>query len=1205
MPERKKRKAGPSRKEKKRPDVETRLKTARGKNELEKSKNYFETVLSTMREPLVVLDADFHVVSANKAFCDTYGVKQGDVEGQVIFELGGIAWDLPALRERLGKVLTEGRMLDGFLVEHDFPVIGRRALLANASPMAEESDQFNRIVLTFSDVSDLKKSEEEVMSLSRFPSENPNVVMRISKEGNVVYCNRAGQLILDELELKIGQPVQSKWRQLVLDVLKSGTKEEVEEQYGTQTFLMMFSPIVDAGYVNVYGRDITERKKTEMALQQSEEKYRSIVETAQEGIMLAYPDGKIVFANERMAHVLGYTVEELTGKSGLELVSEEEMVRAQERMKNRQRGIKEHYEVLMRRKDGSEVYMLASGAPLFDTQGRHTGNLGMYTDITERKKAEEAMLKARDGLEMRVDERTRELSDASEKLQASFLYARSLIEASLDPLVTINAEGKITDVNKATEEATGFSREQLIGSDFSDYFTDSEEARKGYRRVFAEGFVRDYPLAIRHKSGRTTDVLYNATVYRNEVGEIQGVFAAARDMTERKKAEEELRRAHEELETRVEERTKDLTEATKELEAEVIERKQIEQALRESQSDLNRAQTVAKTGSWRLDVHRNELLWSGETYRMFGIPQGTPMSYETFLGTVHPDDREYVDKEWQAAMRGEPYDIEHRIVVDGEIKWVREKAELELNKDGVLLGGFGTVQDITERKRIENALKETSEYLDNLLNYANAPIIVWDPEFRITKFNHAFEHLSGHKAEEVLGKHLSVLFPEKSIEESLTEIQHTLAGEQWEVVEIPILRKDGNVRTVLWNSANIHAADGETLMATIAQGQDITERKLLEEKLFQSERKYRSLYETSMDGIVSVDLEGHITECNDAYAQMLGYSKDELKDMTFVQLTPEKWHQMEQEIIREHVIKRGHSDLYEKEYTRKDGSVVPISIRTWLVRDERWMPIGMWAIVRDVTRRKQLEDELKRYSEHLEHLVDERTKKLKDAERLATIGETAAMVGHDIRNPLQTVEGAIYLAKEEIKALPSRTREVNNIEEMLNAIHEETTYVNKIVSDLQDYARPLAPELEEIDTKQLINSALTTTQIPSTIEVSVTVDQDCCTLIADPTMMKRILSNLITNALQAMPNGGKLTIAAFTKQDEIRISVQDTGQGIPDENRAKIFQPLFSTKAKGQGFGLAVVKRLVEAHNGTITFVTEIGKGTAFMVAIPLAKEAD
>jgi signal transduction histidine kinase len=264
----------------------------------------------------------------------------------------------------------------------------------------------------------------------------------------------------------------------------------------------------------------------------------------------------------------------------------------------------------------------------------------------------------------------------------------------------------------------------------------------------------------------------------------------------------------------------------------------------------------------------------------------------------------------------------------------------------------------------------------------------------------------------------------------------------------------------------------------------------------------------------------------------------------------------------------------------------------------------MWGIIRDVTQRKQLEDELKRYSEHLERLVEERTQKLKDAERLATIGETAAMVGHDIRNPLQTVEGSVYLAKEEIKSMTSRTEEINTVEEMLNTIQEETTYIDKIVSDLQDYARPIEPQLEETNTQQLINGTLATLQIPENVEVSVTVEEDCCAITVDPTMMKRILTNLITNALQAMPNGGKLTITASRKQDEVYISVQDTGQGISDENKAKIFHPLFSTKAKGQGFGLAVVKRLVEAHNGTIAFDSETGKGTAFIVTIPIAEEA-
>jgi PAS domain S-box-containing protein len=139
----------------------------------------------------------------------------------------------------------------------------------------------------------------------------------------------------------------------------------------------------------------------------------------------------------------------------------------------------------------------------------------------------------------------------------------------------------------------------------------------------------------------------------------------------------------------------------------VTARKEAEQALFESREDLNRAQAVAHTGSWRLNVRRNELLWSDESHRIFGIPQGTPLTYETFLATIHPDDKEYVDQKWRAALEGVPYDIEHRIVVGDAEKWVRERAELEFDADGALLGGFGTVQDITLRKRTEQALQES------------------------------------------------------------------------------------------------------------------------------------------------------------------------------------------------------------------------------------------------------------------------------------------------------------------------------------------------------------------------------------------------------------------------------------------------------------------------------------------------------------------
>jgi PAS domain S-box-containing protein len=127
-----------------------------------------------------------------------------------------------------------------------------------------------------------------------------------------------------------------------------------------------------------------------------------------------------------------------------------------------------------------------------------------------------------------------------EEVRAASLHVRNPTEASLDPLITIRPDGRITDVNKATELVTGFSRDQLIGSNFSDYFTDPEKARRGYEEVIAKGFVKDYDLAIRDKSGKVTDVLYNATVYRDERGKVQGVFAAARDITERKRMEARL-----------------------------------------------------------------------------------------------------------------------------------------------------------------------------------------------------------------------------------------------------------------------------------------------------------------------------------------------------------------------------------------------------------------------------------------------------------------------------------------------------------------------------------------------------------------------------------------------------------------------------------------------------------------------------------------
>ena len=147
----------------------------------------------------------------------------------------------------------------------------------------------------------------------------------------------------------------------------------------------------------------------------------------------------------------------------------------------------------------------------------------------------------------------------------------------------------------------------------------------------------------------------------------------------------------------------------------VTERRQMEEALREREADLSRAQAVSHIGSWRLDVQSNVLEWSEESYRLFGVPPGTALTYEMFLSFVHPDDRELVDQAWQAALRGAPYDIDHRIIVDGRMKWIRERAELEFDEQGELRGGFGTCQDITERKQAEEELRKANAIKDDFI----------------------------------------------------------------------------------------------------------------------------------------------------------------------------------------------------------------------------------------------------------------------------------------------------------------------------------------------------------------------------------------------------------------------------------------------------------------------------------------------------------
>jgi PAS domain S-box-containing protein len=232
-------------------------------------------------------------------------------------------------------------------------------------------------------------------------------------------------------------------------------------------------------------------------------------------------------------------------------------------------------------------------------------------------------------------------------------------------------------------------------------------------------------------------------------------------------------------------------------------------------------------------------------------------------------------------------------------------------------------------------------------------------------------------------------------------------------------------------------------------------------------------------------------------------------------------------------------------------------------------------------------------------VVEDKTEEEK-IKRLSAIGATAGMVGHDIRNPLQAIVGDIYLLKEYLKSIPESETQ-KEIAESLDSIETNANYINKIVSDLQDYSRSINPEYSDFNLKDLIDTILESVSRQNDLDVSVNINPSFM-ITSDRSITRRILTNLIVNAIQAMPNGGKLSLGSFREKGNILIIVEDTGVGIPEDIKPKLFSPMFTTKAKGQGLGLAVVKRLVEALNGTTSFESQEGKGTKFVIALPFGK---
>ncbi|MGD0751208.1 MAG: PAS domain S-box protein [Anaerolineales bacterium] len=487
-----------------------------------------------------------------------------------------------------------------------------------------------------------------------------------------------------------------------------------------------------------------------------------------------------------------------------------------------------------------------------------------------------------------------------------------------------------------------------------------------------------------------------------------------------------------------------------------------------------------------------------------------------------------------------------------------------------------------------------------LFEAARDGILILDAESGVvTDVNPFLVEMLGFPRAGIVGKELWELDFFKDIAANKANFLELQQKEYIRYEDLPLETADGRRFHVEFVS-NVYQVDHHKVVQCNVR--DISERKLAEAKLAQ----LVAIVESSDDAIIGKTLDGLITSWNAGAGRLYGYSAAEAIGKPVSMLIPEDRPNELSGILAK--VKRGERiDHYESVRLSKDGRRLDVSISVSPIKDASGQISGASTIARDITERKRAERSLQEYSLRLETDVAERTQELRDAhekmirqERLATLGQLAGSVGHELRNPLGVISNAVYYLK---MTQPDANA---TIRDYLGIIENETRTSDKIITDLLDFTRIKSVDREPADVSYLVHQTLKRYSVPDSVEVMLDLPPDLPPVYADPGHVVQVLGNLVTNAYQAMalpnetPQPGKINLSACQQGDMIAITVQDTGTGIPPENMGKLFEPLFTTKTKGIGLGLAVSQRLIEANGGTIEARSEPGKGSTFIVYLPV-----
>lgn len=876
-------------------------------------------------------------------------------------------------------------------------------------------------------------------------------------------------------------------------------------------------------------QDITERKRMENSLQESQARLKTLVQTIPDLIWLKDKDGVYLSCNNMFERFFGAPESEIVGKTDYDFVEPElaDFFRKNDLKAIQAGGPTENEEWITFADDGHMALLDTIKTPMFSSSGLLIGVLGVARDITERKQIEKA------------------LEESEKKFRSLF---NEMSEGFAFHEIVYNEDQKATDyrilnVNSAFEKLIGIKAEnamgilstKLYGVEEAPYLdTYSQVAQTGEHQSFQVYFP---PL----------DRYFQISAFSPNPGFFATVFT---DITEQKLS----RMALEESERRF---------------RDMMEHVNMVSAMLDIHGNITFANDyLLKLTGWK----QEEVL--GQNWFDVFIPSGAAVRNDLFK-----------DIELEKV----PVHYENEILTrSGELRLIEWSNSILRNSKGEIVGLAGIGVDITDRKNAENALWETKNYLENLINYANAPIIVWNNAFKIKQFNKAFERLTGRVASEVLEKEVKILFPASTRAQSLEYIKKATSGERWEVVEIEIQDLSGNIHTLLWNSAAIYSPDGKTVMATIAQGQDITLRKQSEaenektQKLLEDSQRIGKIggWEMNLD---TMELNWTKEMYNIHEVDLSFKPKVDLRASFY---TPESVPLIDK-AVREAIEQGGSYDIDVEIITAKGNHRSIRTIGKVDLKSRR-----MIGFFQDITERKMAENELKASEAQLRELN-------------ATKDKFFSIIAHDLKSPFNSILGLSSLLEERVGE-----KNYEDIGEFATLIRSSSELAYDLLKNLLEWSRSQTGKMEfsreYLDLVGLIDDAFHLME-NSARQKSIVITRHLprnMLAFADRAMIATILRNLISNAIKFTKPGGEIIISAQQTSTEIKVAISDNGVGIRKEELSKLFRidenhsTLGTLNEKGTGLGLILCKEFIEKHGGRIWAESEFGKGSQFYFVI-------